>query len=108
MIETFDKTDHAREYELKQNENLQSFLFSLKYKINGELNLEPLEVIKAEAIKEGKRLGKEELLKDLAGTVAEVEIKMTDFEVVELDGTNTKYLDYEKGFKLLKTILTGE
>ena len=107
MIETFDKTDHTREYELRQKENLERFLSSKKYDDNGHLNLEVIEDIKAEAIKEGKRLGKEELLKDLAEATTEVEKKIS-FTVTEVNGVKGEAKHYEKGFKLLKTILTGE
>lgn len=111
MIDQFDKTDHTREYELKQKEHLERFLSSKKYDDNGHLNLGVIEDIKAEAIKEGKRLGKEELLKELAEAATEVEKKIEFVSVPKAENggfCDITGMDYAKGFKLLKTILTGE
>jgi len=105
MIETFDKTDHTREYELRQKEHTERLVNCLKqYDDNGH-RFDVIEDIKAEAIKEGKRLGKEELLKDLALATKEIEGKVTR---IAQSASFRDEIDYEKGFYLLKTILTGE
>ena len=117
MIETFDKTEHQREYEI----DCVNLVKTIQGYVGANLNVNPETVAAATRacelliqmnMSEGKRRGKEELLKELAQATAEVEEKISEPTVRGIAGfgpiDNSTRINFEKGFKLLKTILTGE